>query len=92
MDDAEYQRKKSKKYRTAPYKTFFLSDGAEDKVSVLFGHIFEFCLRAVEKSFAGKSSRAYRNLRLIDIVAETFQIVFDAERDFDTHLLIWFKH
>ena len=58
---------------------------------MLFGYVFQLCLRAVKESLAGKSSRADGYLRLIDVVAGAAQVVFDAECHFDAHLLVGAK-
>ena len=69
-------------------ETLLFADGAEDKVGVLFGHIFELCLSAVEKSFSGDAARTDGNLRLVDVIAGSSDVFLDSERHLDTHLLM----
>ena len=59
-------------------KTFFFADCAEDEVGVLFGNVFELGLGTVEEAFAGQTSGADGNFRLVDVVAGSAEVFLDA--------------
>lgn len=54
--DPQDERKEDEQYRSGANEAFFLADGAEYEVSVLFRHIFELGLSAVQESFTCESS------------------------------------
>ena len=59
---------------------------------MLFGHIAEFGLGAIQKALAGESSRAYSNFALVHVIALSLDVVFNAKGNHDTHLLVWLEH
>ena len=64
-------------------ETLLLANGAEYEVGVLFGHIFQLGLGAVEKPFACEAARADGDAGLIDIVAFAQRVVNNAQGDLD---------
>ena len=70
----------------------FLAHGAEDEVGVLFGHILQLGLCAVEKSLAHEATRAYGYLALVHVVARSVEVLLKSEQHFDTLLLVGLQH
>ncbi len=64
------------------------TNGAEDKVGILLGHIFQFGLCTIEKTFSSKPSRSDGNLRLSHVIPCPTQILFHAQSHLDAHLLM----
>ena len=57
VDSLEVQEQQEKQQHTSrTQESFLLSHCAEDKVSILFGHIFQFRLCAIQKAFSGQST------------------------------------
>ncbi len=86
------QHQKQRHHAHSADKTLLLSDCAENKIGVLFRHIFQFCLRAFQKTFAEETARADCDFRLVDIVSRPPEILLDAERDLYSHLLMRLEH
>lgn len=92
MDDAEDEGKERKQDNARTCETLLLSDSAENEVGMLLGNVFKFRLSSVEESFSGHSAGAYRDLGLIDVVAEAPGVVDNAEGNLDSHLLMRLEH
>src|ERR1035437_7870118 len=70
----------------------FFAHGTENKVGVLFGHVFEFGLGTVEESFSHETARTDSNFRLIHVITRTQWSIFHVQQYFDTYLLVWFQY
>ena len=79
-------------HHRGPDKTVLLSYGTENKVRLLFRHIFQLCLRPVQETFPGQSARPDSDLRLVHVVTGTARIIFQSQRNFDTDLLMGFQY
>ena len=73
-------------------KALLLADGTEDKIGILFGHIFQFGLCAVEEAFTPEAARTDGDFRLVHVVAGTPQILLHTQSHLDTLLLVGFQH
>lgn len=69
-------------------ETAFFAYRAENEVGMLFGNEIVFGLRAFKKTFAHQSARTDGNLRLMHIVARTFQVFLHAKQNLDTGALM----
>ena len=87
-DEAPNEEQIDKEHAGRAEESLFLADGAEDEVGLLFRHVFELRLRALEESFSGKSARADGDLRLIDVVAGAAHVVVLSKEHFDARLLM----
>ena len=56
FEHSEYERQEKQRDQHCAYKAFFFAYGAENKVGMLLGHIFELGLRSVEEALAEKSA------------------------------------
>ena len=61
-------------------------------IGVLFGHIFQLRLRAVEKTFAVESAGTDGYFALAHVVAGTVYILFQSQKDTHAFLLVGLKH
>lgn len=86
------QNKKSYQDGSRTDKALLLSYRTEDKVSVLFGHILQFGLRAIQETFSSQPAGADGNLGLVHIISRTYQIFFQAQHYLDTDLLMRFQY
>ena len=55
---AQYQGQEKQQHGRRADKTLFLTHGAEDEVRILFGHVLQLGLGAVQESFSGQPARA----------------------------------
>ena len=78
-DYAQYEYEEEGEYGGCADEAFFFAYCAEYKVGVLFGHVLELGLGAVEKSFAGDASGADGYFGLVYVVAGSAQVLDDAE-------------
>ena len=90
-DYAQYEYEEEGEYGGCADEAFFFAYGAEYEVGVLFGHIFELCLGAVEEAFAGKAARANGYCRLVDIVSCATNGFHNAQSHFDAEPLVRLK-
>ncbi len=88
VDEPQDEQQEQCQHGHCAHEALLLTHGAEDEVGVLLRHILELRLSAVEESFAGQSAGADGYLALVDVVARAAQVVLDAERHFDAHLLM----
>ena len=56
LDESENEGEEKQQHSGAANEAVLFAYGAEDEVGVLFWHVFQFGLCAVEKSLAGKSA------------------------------------
>ena len=91
-DEAQDERQEEEQHGGRADETLLLSHGAEDEVGVLFRHELQFCLRAVEETFAPKSSGTDGNLTLVHIVAQVAHILRHAQYHLDAVLLVFSHH
>ena len=87
-DYAQYEYQEEGEYGGCADEAFFFAYGAEYEVGVLFGHVFELGLGAVEKSFAGDASGTDGYFGLVYVVAGSAQVLDNAERHFYALLLV----
>ena len=55
-DDADDEESIEQEDEAAAHETLLFTDGAEDEVGVLLGHIVELGLRAIEEPFAPQTA------------------------------------
>ena len=87
-DDADDEEGVEQQDEGAPHEALLLTDGAEDEVGVLLGHVVELGLRTVEEPLAPQAARADGYLRLVDVVPHARGVVLDAEEHEHAHLLV----
>ena len=75
VDEAQDESQEQTENDGTSEEPFFLAYGAEYEVGVLFRHVLEFGLSAVEETLAAKSARTNGNLGLNDIVTGTARVV-----------------
>ena len=85
---ADEQRQEEKQQHGGAHKAPFLANGAKNEVGALFGHEFEFCLRALQIALASESARPDGNHRLVDVVARALQIDLNAKQMVDAGALV----
>ena len=73
-------------------EALLFADGAEDEVGLLFGHVAEFRLGAVEEALTPQPARADGNLRLMDVVAHVLDVLLHAQHHADALLLVVLEH
>ena len=92
IDEPQNKTEKEHQDNGAAHEAVLLADGAEDEVGVLFGHIFQLRLRAVEKTFAVESAGTDGYFALAHVVAGTVDILFQSQKDAHAFLLVGLKH
>ena len=70
-DNAQDEGQEQNQYRYATHKSLLLTDGAVDKVGMLFGHIFQFGLSAVQEALARETAATDGDFALVDVVARS---------------------
>ena len=92
MQQPQNERKEEQQNNGTPDETLLLAYGTEDEVGVLFRHIFQFCLCAVEESLAFQPARTNGNLCLYHIVTGASGVVLQTEQNTDACLLVWLQN
>ena len=92
VDEPQDEGEEQPQHEGGAEEALLFADGTEDEVGVLFGHVFQFGLCAVQESFAFEASRADGDHALVDVVAGSGGVFLNAEEHADARLLVGFEH
>ena len=84
MDKPQDKSEEKDKHSRTSHEAFFLSYGAEDEVSVLLGHEFQFRLCTVKEALSFESARPYRYLTLMYVVSCSGKVFLQSQKNIDT--------
>ena len=88
VDEPQDEGQEEQQHPGGADEAFLLADGAEDEVGVLFGHVFQLRLRAVEEALALQSAGADGYLTLVNIVTGALDVFLEAEEHVDAGALV----
>ena len=71
VDKSQNQCQEQQQYTSRTHETLFFANGAEDKVSILLGHVLKLCLGAIKESLTLKSARTNGYLTLVYVISST---------------------